>query len=185
MNGFCHKISGTGLSLLAVDGLFIAVNSSNSDLKAKADFLIQHLGIMNENHFMLAPAIGLMCAAFFGFTLPDIDQQEWFPLPHRSITHSFYFLMLLSLIAFKYPVFWGVVFGATTHLILDSFSYAGVCWFLPFSGYVRYTGGAFVKKGHKLQIYRSNSIEEKMIAGGILVLSLIVTFFTFKPLFLK
>lgn len=185
MNGFCHKVSGTGLSLLAVDGLFVATNSSNVDLKAKADFLIQHLGVMNEKSFMLVPAIGLMVATFIGFTLPDIDQQEWFPLPHRSITHSFYFLVLLSLIALKYSILWGVVFGATTHLVLDSFSYAGVSWFFPFSGYVRYTGGAFVKKGHKLQLYRSNSIEEKMIAGGILIVSLIVTFLTFKPLFLK
>ena len=72
------------------------------------------------------------------------------------------------------PVFWFLVFGMFTHLLLDSMSKAGVCFLNPFTGYIRYPSGAFIKKGHIISLYANGEIGEKVVL--LLVCLIAVTF---------
>lgn len=105
-----------------------------------------------------------------GSLLPDIDSKESFigrfnpiPMPHRWIPHSLWFIAPFVYMAIKLsPVFWFLVFGMFTHLLLDSMSKAGVCFLNPFTGYKRYPSGAFVKKGHIISLYHNKSEGETL-----------------------
>jgi hypothetical protein len=104
---------------------------------------------------------------FFGCLLPDIDSKKSLlgrfihvPVKHRTFTHSMFFALpfIIGGIFFR-PLLW-LAFGMLTHFFCDSWSRAGVCWFWPFSQYVSYEGGAFVKKGHFLKLYRTGEWSE-------------------------
>ena len=103
-------------------------------------------------------------AAYVAGVLPDIDQI--LPIPHRTITHAIWIPLITMIVAFKmfltntfvFPILFGVSIGWFSHLFGDAFSKAGLAWFWPFQGYVRYPSGAFVVKGFRgpfIPIYTS------------------------------
>ena len=112
-----------------------------------------------------------------GSLLPDIDSPnsilgKWIHLPfgHRTWLHSFWFLLPFLILSAVYPIAFYVALGIFIHLLLDSVSYMGVCWFKPVSGYRKY-GDAKIKKGHRFKLYRNGSRAETFLVVCIMMLA--------------
>lgn len=79
---------------------------------------------------------------FFGSLLPDIDHKKslfgsifHLPVKHRTLTHSLFFLLMLSVIVAQYNLSLaiGLFVGMFSHLLLDMAGRksAGICLFYP------------------------------------------------------
>lgn len=117
-----------------------------------------------------------------GALLPDIDNEKsWVgrivhvPFRHRTWTHALYIPIVLIMLSQQFTILLPLALGYINHLLCDSISNAGICWFYPFPGYIRYDNGAFVKRGHKLKLYRTGSDEERAVTIGIIAISILVT----------
>lgn len=87
--------------------------------------------------------IDFMAGCFLGSLLPDIDHRKSFlgqiihlPVKHRTLTHSLFFLFLVSIFVFQYnnSLGTGLFLGIASHLLLDMFGRKspGICLFYPF-----------------------------------------------------
>lgn len=94
----------------------------------------------------LISAIGLM-----GATVPDIDYK--IGIEHRTITHSLLVLVFTALFIYLIHPGTAVVWGLTylSHLLLDSFTIAGVPFLYPFIK-KRY-GLKKIKTGGDIELY--------------------------------
>jgi len=128
----------------------------------------------------------------FGSLLPDIDSEEsalgrYVPfisrvIPHRTITHTIWAVALLAGIAWAFgSIGWlALALGYTLHIIQDTFSRQGICWFYPVIGsYTTYSGGATMKKGRKpILAYKTGGAGETIMFGvsvGAHILCVVVT----------
>lgn len=116
---------------------------------------------------------GLGCAGYIlGCVLPDCDNPNsmvgryvCLPVEHRTWTHSVWFLLLFFGFGFLFSPLFGIGLGCMVHLLCDSISKCGVCWFYPMSKYRHYgISGAKIKKGHFLYLY-STEVGEAVICG--------------------
>lgn len=104
----------------------------------------------------------------FGALLPDMDSKSsllgryiHIPLKHRTWTHSIWALLLLLPICWLGPLFRCIWIGYVLHLMFDSLSACGVCFFYPFEKYREFPGGAKVKMHHKLKLYHTSQKSER------------------------
>lgn len=118
---------------------------------------------------------------FLGVLLPDIDNPKSLlgrvvhvPVEHRTWLHAIYIYLAVMALGFIHPVFSWLFFGVFVHLFWDSFSACGNCWFYKlFSDYRKYPGGAKVKKGHKLKLYRAGEWSEYVLLFIIVVMTVV------------
>jgi inner membrane protein len=78
-----------------------------------------------------------------GSVLPDIDVEDSIvtgiipklPFKHRTITHSFFALVVVTIVAAIFSRYFalGMFFGYLSHLLLDSLNPIGVPFFYPFN----------------------------------------------------
>jgi membrane-bound metal-dependent hydrolase YbcI (DUF457 family) len=137
--------------------------------------------IMNVEHKIIFVVVALL-ATF----LPDVDSRYsvigkrklnrilQFFTKHRGITHSFVFLILITLILlFVLPVVaLGFFLGYGLHLFADSFTKSGITPFHPFSK--KKTSG-FIVTGKKF---------EKFVFLGFLILDAILFWTKFSDIYL-
>lgn len=116
-----------------------------------------------------------------GTLLPDVDSQGsilgrvvYLPIRHRTWTHSIWPLLVLFALSFAWIGFFWIALGMFFHLLMDSVSRQGVCWFYPISKYRYYSGGAAVKVKHLLKFYRTGSKMEKFVCYTYVVLCVCV-----------
>ena len=141
-------------------------------------FLLNNEGKFDIGFILLGLGLFLI-----GSLLPDIDNKnstlgKYFhlPLKHRGFTHQIYPILLISLSAlFFNKAFAYLALGYFIHLFLDSFSTAGICWFKD--NFIRYSSGAFVKKNHKLKLYRAGDVSEYVVDTVIVILSFVFVFY--------
>lgn len=165
MQGKSHIIGGIAMGSIGYSMLRLSQKLGYEGLDRFVS-LLSHTMLSSPQNF--GKCVGLYV---LGSLLPDIDSKESLigrfnpiPMPHRWIPHSLWFMVPFVCMAVKLsPVFWFLVFGMFTHLLLDSMSKAGVCFLNPFTGYVRYPSGAFVKKGHVISLYANGEIGEKLL----------------------
>lgn len=132
--------------------------------------------ILPSTHFMFNFYF-YMCTFIIGVFLPDVDSRNsvlgrYVPfisdvIPHRKVTHTIWVLiglLFVSLFFHSYYLFF-LTLGYVTHMIQDTPSDCGVCWFFPIIGsYREYGSGAMVKKGHeKMPSYTVGGMGETMI----------------------
>jgi membrane-bound metal-dependent hydrolase YbcI (DUF457 family) len=131
-------------------------------------------------------AVGVACAFslyLLGCLLPDVDiSSSWLGRfvcvfgGHRTWTHALWVPMALVAWWVFDPrrawVLW-LVFGYVAHLILDSWSAMGICWFWPYPGYRVYGRGARVKKSklHKAFSFYHTGTDEEQRVVTLLVLA--------------
>ena len=96
-------------------------------------------------------------------SLPDIDQKIK-GIPHRTITHSVWFLIPLILLGLAYNPLFGIFLAALHHIIIDSFSSQGVALLYPFQGYLKYDNGKSVKRGYHIKLYKNREASEYICA---------------------
>ena len=95
-----------------------------------------------------------------GTLLPDIDSEEssigrYFGLlsriiPHRTITHTIWIVILLAAASWSFHSIFlaALTLGYALHILEDSFSNQGICWFYPVIGkYITRPGGQTIKAG--------------------------------------
>ena len=165
MQGKSHIIGGIAMGSIGYSVLSLLHKGGFERFDAFGG-LLMHTAVSSPQNF--GKCMGLYV---FGSLLPDIDSKESFigrfnpiPMPHRWIPHSLWFMIPFVGMAIKInPIFWYLVFGMLSHLLLDSVSKAGVCFLNPFTGYKRYPSGAFVKKGHVISLYANGEIGEKLV----------------------
>lgn len=123
----------------------------------------------------------------FGTLLPDCDVETsalgryvHIKLGHRTWTHSLWAPLVLLAVGYGYFrqswMLW-VVFGYLVHLVIDSWSKMGICWFYPYPGFIEYSSGARVKRGraHKMFVlYRTGSSSETAVCAGLIVMCVFV-----------
>ncbi len=171
VNGKQHLVSGAALCALGAAGL--ASTGSISALAPARAFILEAATPVNLPE-------GLMCGLcyFGGCLLPDIDQPGSLmgryvhvEAEHRTWTHSIYPLLALFIMgAAQRPFLWAA-FGALAHLLMDSFSKCGVCWFHCFDGYRKYGSGAKVRKGWH-PVFYTNDVSAWIFCTVLVMLSI-------------
>lgn len=124
-----------------------------------------------------AVLFALFWGVWVGSTLPDIDQK--LKLPHRTWTHTIWFVGLLALLSYMVyewglgtqlltsgfrfnrlvaMMFIGITIGSAIHILMDFLSVASVDIFYPMFGYknIRLQDGTEVQvsKGYRLPLYK-------------------------------
>ena len=123
-----------------------------------------------------------------GGIMPDIDTKHSmasklmfgavFPGEHRTWTHSIWAIAVLAAVSYTLPVCVFFLAGYLLHIILDSVSNGGVCFFYPIQKYRKYGKGAKVKIGHKWRLYSSGGPGEYFIDGFTVCLTFGMIFLT-------
>lgn len=130
--------------------------------------------------YMLALFVPLY---LLGTLLPDIDNPNatiskrvhfYVPVPHRTITHAIWIPIILLYFSFRLPLLLPIALGWIIHILYDTPSNAGVCWFWPYPGYVHYDSGAFVKKHHTFKLYKAGSNTEDTISNAICAINILL-----------
>lgn len=127
----------------------------------------------------------LGCTLFLlGGILPDIDIKGslvskiffglYLPVEHRTWTHTIWAVCIFLLLSIRLPSIRFLAAGYALHLVLDSFSTSGVCWFYPIENYRYYKNGAKVKKGKHIKLYKTNQPAEYIIMGIIICLTIVI-----------
>lgn len=104
----------------------------------------------------------LYMSFIFGVLLPDIDSHRSIlgryiqgisrSIPHRTITHTIWMVLLIGCMGFYFKNLYvlAMVLGYTLHILQDTLSKQGICWFYPIVGkYNSFGSGAVMKKGRK------------------------------------
>lgn len=186
MLGRTHAITTTSTGLLGIYGLYRLTESVSTDVwyGSLGHKFVDMVGLNFELvGFPLVFAL-VVCTLglLFGSLLPDIDSKRsilgrYVPfveeiIGHRTYTHTIWVVAILSGAAyyFGYTFLWMIVLGYIMHIIQDSLSIQGVDWLYPFGkGYKSYAGGASVKRGFHIGLYRVGGIIENII-GVMMVL---------------
>lgn len=136
---------------------------------------------------------GFLCLLlfYFGSMLVDICADKsslgklrvkylpWLEIEHRKWTHTIYWIaiVILGSLLFHNLYFYYLGIGALFHLIMDTFSRMGVCWFKP-NGYRKFgSNGAKIKQGHKWYLYRTSHWSETLFTVVVTVLGLLLLYF--------
>lgn len=124
-----------------------------------------------------AAAVLIVLFVWVGALLPDIDTKSsllgrmmHLPVEHRTWTHAVYFPIIFLVLGMFYRFMFWLGISYMLHLIIDSLSPMGVCFFYPFSRYKAYPGGAKVKHGHHAKLYRSGESSETVLTVFIVVI---------------
>ncbi len=82
------------------------------------------------------------------------------------------FAVITAVFNWLEPVSAWIFFGVVVHLFWDSLSYCGNCWFYKlFSDYKEYPGGAKIKKGHTIKLYRTGEWSEYLLLFIVVILT--------------
>lgn len=152
--------------------------------------LQQDVAVTISQYFYPSSVTGFVCvlwsillfaAMLFGSLLPDIDSKTsmlgkyiYIPVEHRTWTHTIWAVGILFMLGRVHAVFGAICVGYFLHLLVDSISAAGICWFYPFQTYRRYNNGAFVAKNHKVKLYYAGKLSEKVLVVLILVVCAVI-----------
>lgn len=124
-------------------------------------------------------------AAFLIGTLaPDIDNEKsmlgqmlHLNLEHRTWTHSIWAVLAAGILSCIAPIFWWFTLGYVGHLVWDTPSKCGVCWFYPISKYRHFgDNGAKIKNGHQYYLYRAGNQSETILVAGLVIITVICGF---------
>lgn len=123
-----------------------------------------------------------LCSLSFtiGALMPDIDEERstlgrYVPLisqniPHRTITHTIWIVLLLIGASWYFGSVLLLAFGIgyTLHIIEDYFSNQSICWFYPIIGsYETFGSGAVMKRGRRPRFtYKTGGAAENAIFYG-------------------
>lgn len=128
-------------------------------------FLTGHRAMPMVFWWILAGLLFLLGSIF-----PDCDTKSsligrviHLPLEHRTWTHSVWFLIPCAVLMWYFPIGFYLFAGYFLHLLFDSMSYGGVCWFYPLSKYRTYSSGAKVKTKHWCKLYRTGQTSEAVV----------------------
>ena len=100
---------------------------------------------------------------FYGTVSGSVLQLPWtvvFFVKHCTWTHTAWALFILFGLSFVSSIFGAMFVGYGLHLLMDSVSWAGICWFYPIQQYRYYPNGAFVAKNHKCKLYHAGAKSE-------------------------
>lgn len=183
MSGNQHIVAGYSLLALSYNGIRLIQTSCpvervvNVTNKFVENFIPNKLYILPVCFLLFT--IGLLLP---DIDSPNSKLGRYFyvPVEHRTWLHSFYFLLgilflqflplgifyiintvviipvsILSCFMFFAKTPW-LLFGSFLHLVCDSPSKCGICWFRPVSGY-RHYGKAKIKKRHRIVLYTNDT----------------------------
>lgn len=180
----------TGKSHLAAGACVLAqLHAADVYISAHAPSFITPLWerISAWSGFSTAPILCLT-AFFIGTLFPDVDNKKsmlgriiHIPVRHRTWIHAAYLYLGCLFLGTLHPAFLWFALGAFVHLFWDSFSPMGVCWFYKLlSDYREYPGGARVKKGFHITLYRSGEWTEYLVVFLLVTVSVAVVILTGK-----
>lgn len=158
MNGQQHLTAGVSLSVLSV-AMYNDILSHWTD-ETTLNVMISIKDFVIPSNIILWP----VCVVFLllGLLLPDCDNEKsligryfHIPIEHRTWVHTIWFILLVTWPCVFFKPFVCLGIGCFFHLLCDSFSKCGVCWFYP--KYKKY-GFAKVKKGHFIYLYGSEPV---------------------------
>lgn len=119
-----------------------------------------------------------LLGTFVGSILPDIDEpnsyighkliffSEFFKLigiKHRTVTHSIFFPLFISILGVIHPIFYFIAFGVLMHILEDAITNSGVPLLYPISD-----------KRIGIRLFNTGSIFEFLFTGVVLLISVIV-----------
>lgn len=117
----------------------------------------------------------LFLSFLYGSIMPDADVRGsmasrilYIPMiGHRTWSHSIWPLLLLFGISYKFTYAYPFTIGYFLHLLMDSVSAAGICWFYPVTTYKTYSSGAFVARNHRIKLYYTGKLSENWFVWTI------------------
>lgn len=186
MTGKDHLITGTAVlsSCMAYAGIRISRMTAAGNALT-AEYVWYPTGVRSDGLFLVCLySIALIAMFWLGILLPDCDSRGsiigkvfYLPVKHRTWTHTLWVVFLLMFAGSKLIWLKPLAFGYFLHLLADSVSSAGICWFYPIDRYITYPNGAFVAKGHKLKFYHTGSVSETVVVVIICVICLLFDFY--------
>lgn len=119
--------------------------------------------VINVKKFIIPQNIIVATIAVLLFVLgllaPDCDSPKstlgrfiYIPIEHRTWLHTAYIVIAFAILGIFLRPFFLFAIGYFVHLLFDSPSKCGICWFNP-SGYKHYPNGGKMKKGHVVVLY--------------------------------
>lgn len=119
----------------------------------------------------------------FGTLLPDIDSPDsligrfvYIPIEHRTWTHTIWFVAVFFVGGYHIIWFVWIGLGYLFHLFWDNLSVCGVCFFYPFSNYIKYDNGAKIKKNHVGFYHTGEQSENNIVILSVFLSICCVTF---------
>ena len=178
MMGKHHVMVNTGIlgaGLVSLAAAYYSLTPINP-----RPFVFSVFSVWKGLYFLLLYAVFVIGSLF-----PDIDSHKsalgryiYLPVSHRTWTHSFISVLLLFPLLFA--GFIGIFFflGYVLHLLADSVSAGGICWFYPLVRFREYSSGAKVAPGHRIKLYHTGKLSEKWFVFFILLMVCFISFVT-------
>ena len=118
---------------------------------------------------------------------PDIDNEKsvisqllhcFLPVVHRGITHSVWPLAGIGILGLTLSdgYVWYAAAGYLVHLLVDSMSQAGICWFYPFQAH-KVTAWGCVVVDHSIYLYSTGNgewVAARRIGMTFIVVSVLI-----------
>lgn len=190
MRGICHVIVGGATAIIAdttLRAVAIACNNSfYNDLNAALYKPFAAMFPASLSQTSVAIIIYTIDIILFlvGCLLPDCDSEKsivgrlvHIPVKHRTWTHTIWCIIPLTLMGFAVPCFFFLAYGYFLHILFDSLSKGGICWFYPISQYKTWASGAQVKKNHKFYLYRTGKTSEIILLVCVAVAGTIMSMY--------
>lgn len=155
MNGNQHLI--TGAAVATFNAAMYEQMTTNWTNPAALDLVITVKDFIIPQNII----IGVFAVLLYivGLLAPDCDNPHstlgkylYIPVEHRTWLHTAYIVIAFAILGIFIRPFIAFAIGYFVHLLFDSPSTCGVCWFNPF-GYKHYPNGGKVKKGHFIILY--------------------------------
>ena len=192
MTGKSHIVSSTALAFTMYSGMDFMIHDYQGALHEQLVPMVvklqQHIFVPPEHVPVVVWYLCCYCVYILGALLADIDAEYsilgkyvHLPIEHRTWTHTIYGIIVFGILSIFYPILFFLTLGAFIHLVLDSPSVCGVCWFYPISKYRHFGGsGAKVKEKHILKLYRTGEPSEYVFVGLLLLCTLFVLYLDIK-----
>lgn len=166
---FCAAVVMVSLLLLSIGSDRFRLGCAGALLLIMAFFYMREPTMLS--------LLFLLSLFMLGSLSPDIDSESSSIgryvapvarlIPHRTITHTVWAVLLLCGAAWYVDslYLWAFALGYSLHIVEDSFSRQGICWFYPFfSNYKTYSSGAVVKSGRSTRFtYRTGGMFESVV----------------------
>ena len=191
MNCKNHIIAGTALVPVvdtAVKGVSYLCHIQAFEIYRTYMFGCVTDGDIFDVHITMPVCAAIAVISFLlGICLPDIDTEKSLIskiikipihklIEHRTWTHTMWGIIALFTAGLLfYDKLWflnWIAYGCFMHILCDSWSRAGICWFYPISKYKSFPGGAKIKDGHFIYMYKTGEKSENVAAGALVFIGI-------------
>jgi hypothetical protein len=188
MTGKSHLAANIGTAIYCTNAMVYAVCFAPPMIAKIANEGLHYFAGSGDNTPLVLYIIASVGFYLLGTLLPDIDKDTsmisqifhfHIPIEHHTWTHLVYWALAFIPLGLVFRPIMFLPIGYVLHLVADSFSVCGNCWFVL--NYRRYgDNGAKVKKGHILKLYQTGKASEYVLVSVFFTLAVVMCIYFYK-----